>query len=460
MKWLDAILPQQQAEQRTSFSEWLQDFFTFGGRNYPLGYQTTWAKDLAEPVSADFVSYVTQGLAANPVVFALERVLTGVFSEARFLFQRFNSGRPGDLFGTPDLAILEQPWPGGTTGDLLARMQLTADMAGNCYVARVGGELALLRPDWVEIALAERLTANGDRLGVKRIGYWYYEGGPWQNREPVFLMPSEVCHYAPYPDPVAPYRGMSWITPVVRELQADSQATRHKLKWWENAATPNLSVSWGEAMTVEQFEALVEAMDRSHQGVDNAYKTLYTAAGADVTVLGADMRQMDFRAVQGAGETRLAAASGVGAVIAQLSEGLQGSALNSGNYTAAKRRFADGTMRPLWRNVAGSLQTLVRPPRGSRLWYDTRDVAFLREDAGDLAAIQSTRAQTIRTYTDAGFTPESAVAAVLNDDEALLTHSGLFSVQLQPPGSGEEPPEDTADADETDVTNDQNEEPT
>ena len=39
-------------------------------------------------------------------------------------------------------------------------------------------------------------------------------------------------------------------------------------------------------------------------------------------------------------------------------------------------------MRPLWRNVAGSLATVVNIPAGSVLWYDDRDIAFLQEDGG------------------------------------------------------------------------------
>lgn len=62
----------------------------------------------------------------------------------------------------------------------------------------------------------------------------------------------------------------------------------------------------------------------------------------------------------------------------------------------------------------------------------------MREDAGDLAAIQSQQAATIGSYIKDGFEPESAVKAVMNNDPSLLRHSGLVSVQLQPPGA--EPP--------------------
>jgi hypothetical protein len=116
---------------------------------------------------------------------------------------------------------------------------------------------------------------------------------------------------------------------------------------------------------------------------------------------------------------------------------MSGSSLNSGNYTAAKRNFVDGTMRPLWGAWAGAFQWLLKVPVGTRLWYDDRDIAFLREDVKDQAEIHAKDAVTIRQLIDAGFDPDAVIEAVRAGDYSRLKghHSGLFSVQLQPPGS-------------------------
>jgi hypothetical protein len=62
-------------------------------------------------------------------------------------------------------------------------------------------------------------------------------------------------------------------------------------------------------------------------------------------------------------------------------------------------------------------------------------VAFLREDIKELAETQSITMATINAAIAAGWTPESAQNAVLAEDLSLLVHSGLVSVQLQPPGT-------------------------
>jgi hypothetical protein len=453
VKLLDALVrPGPSAEvARLDVSGYIQLLSQYGSVMDPLGYRTSYNNEPAEPIGETFVDYIHNAYKTNGVVYACQMVRTKVFSEARFQFQSLRNGRPGELFGTEALSILERPSLGEPTGDLLARMILDADLAGNWFGAIIDGEIVRLRPDWVDIVLAPRVGPNGGIVGMRRVGYVYYEGGKDNSASGLYtvagthpepFLPHEVAHFAPSPDPLATYRGMSWLTPVVREIQADTSATRHKLKFFENAATPNVAVSMKNPMTPEQFEAFVDAMDRAHKGLENAYSTLYTAGGADVTVIGADMKQLDFKVTQGAGETRIANAAGIHPAVVGLSEGMQGSSLNAGNFGAAKRATAQITMRPLWRNAAGSLEVLVPPPgKDSRLWYDDRDIEFLREDARDAAEIRRLDATTLESLVRAGVDWDAAVDYVASGEPARLRgkHSGLFSVQLQPAGTLQRP---------------------
>jgi len=226
---------------------------------------------------------------------------------------------------------------------------------------------------------------------------------------------------------------MSWLHPILREVMGDSAATTHKLKFFEQGATPNMVVTFDAGITLDKFERFVSKFSEGHEGVANAYRTLFLAGGADAKVVGSDLRQIDFKQTQGAGETRIAMAAGVPPVVVGMSEGLQGSSLNAGNYAQARRRLADGTMRPLWRSFAAAMQTIVPPPPGAELWYDDRDVPFLREDLKDVAEIKQLEASMMKVLIDAGFTPESVTDAVTAGDWKRLKHTGLFSVQLQPP---------------------------
>lgn len=390
-----------------------------------------------ETIDGSFESYIERGYKSNGIVFAciLARLL--VFSEARFQWRRYNDqGRPAELFRSADLSLIEKPWPGGTTSEALARLEQDGSLAGNGYLVKVGDgtRLRRVRPDWMSIVTGSP-SDNPFDLEARVVGYLYHPRRGPNPVEPTLLTPERVVHYSPIPDPDAQWRGMSWLTPVINEITADSAATRHKLKYFQNGAIPGVIMSYDKTISPSDFQEFVNLFAQSHEGVDNAYKTLHLGGGADPKVLGANLQQLDFKVTQGAGETRIAAAAGVHPVIVGLSEGLAGASLNAGNFTAARRRFSDGTIRPLWRIAAASLQSVLTVPDGAHLWYDDRDIAFLRQDAKEEADIQKTEAETIRQLTDGGYTHESVIAAISAGDWTLLKHSGLFSVQLQPPGA-------------------------
>jgi phage portal protein BeeE len=415
-----------------SLNDLLQSF-QFGGLNYPLQMGGTPGQK-GEEIQSSFQGYVQGAYQRNGVVFACMAARAMLFSEARFQFRQMRFGRPGDLFGTGELGVLENPWPGGTTGDLLGKAITDVDLAGNFYAIRRGREITRLRPDWVTIVLGSR---TGSELDTQVVGYEYKPGGPSSGEDPILLLPEQVAHFAPIPDPLAKYRGMSWLTPILNEIAADESASTHKRLFFENGAKLGYVVTLGEGSDASQnpdkFERWVAKFKAGHEGAANAYRTLFLAGGADVKTVGADMQQVDFASVQGHGETRVCAAARVPPIIVGLSEGLESATYS--NYGQARRAFADLTMRPLWRNVAGSLARLVNVPASAELWYDSRDIPFLQEDQKDAAAIQQTKAVTIRELINAGYEPETVVKAVEADDYGLLKHTGLVSVQLQEPGA-------------------------
>jgi phage portal protein BeeE len=433
-------------ESRYSIDTWISDYlipsggtFAYGNTSYPFGtgLPGTLAGNRAAEIANSLPGY-RAALQACPPAFAAQMVRALVLSQARFTFRNppWHRATPRRTFGNPDLALLERPWVNGTTGELVSRMEWHAGLAGNAFAYRQPGRLRLLRPDWTAILYGSQLEPDwpSGELDAELLGYVYANRGIGAGK-PHFLLPADMAHWAPLPDPEMTGLGMSWLTPAIREMQGDRLASEHKIRFFEQGATPNLVVKGIPAVDRTAFLELVDDMEERHAGVANAYRTLYLTAGADATVIGSNLAELDLKAVQGANETRLSVLSRVPAALLGISEGLAGSSLNAGNFSAARRNFADTWVYPVLQDLANSLAPVVKVPADAELWFDTADMPILREDARDAADIEAVKAVTITGYVKEGFTPESAVAAVRGQDVSLLKHGGLLSVQLQPPGA-------------------------
>jgi hypothetical protein len=230
-----------------------------------------------ERIENNFEGYVQGAYKNNGVVFSCIDRRQQVFSQARFQWRQFRNGRPSDLFGSPELSLLENPWPNGTTGELLSHMESDASLAGQFYCTTVdeagrigrtatgaGRRIARMRPDWTSLII-DAPSGNPFNLDARVVAYLYEPkaGLPTGGRsDSVTLLPDEVCHYSPKPDPMARFRGMSWLTPILQEILADRAATRHKFKFFDNGAVPNMAIKFDKDTKPETFEQFVQKVQR------------------------------------------------------------------------------------------------------------------------------------------------------------------------------------------------------
>ena len=422
-------------EERSALTDYITGLsqFVFSGNTYGVGF--TWNNESRTASVQPSIMGYAAALMACPPAFAAQLVRGELMSQVELAWQGLRgTDRAGKIIDSP-LGILANASRSG----VLEQAEWHAGVGGTAFihVNRQTGQIRSLRPDWVTVVIGSDQAPQDavNPLDGEIVGYVYRPNGTGPM---VTLLASDVAHWAPIPDPMSPWRGMSWLTPVLREMQGDFLATEHKLKFFENAGTPNMVFSLDPSVTPEQLRDFKTATDDALSGVGNAYKNLYLGGGADVTVVGRDMAQLEFGATLAAGENRIAVASRVPAAILGVKEGLQGSTLNAGNFGQARRAMADTWLFSNLKSLCAALETLVTPPAGTRLWYDP-NIPFLRDDAKDAAQVNATNAQAIRTLADGGFDPDSVVAAVTANDMSLLVHTGRLSVQLQKPDAADTP---------------------
>ena len=374
------------------------------------------ADDRREASVGNLVAAARQAYGSNGVVFACILARMMLLAEATFKFRTLVDKK---LFGTEDLRILEYPWPNGVTGDLVARVEQDASLAGNAYFWKADDDLLVrLPPDLVTIVSTPQVAPGG---GVYKqvIGYDYdpnpASAGGAPSAEAQFFTVDEVAHFAPIPDHQAKVRGMSWLTPILAEVGVDSAMTGFKAKYMDHG-TPISAVRYAQKLRPDTQDAVQERIMAKFGGVSNAWRPFVFDQGAD-PVMGTALKDLDFRAVQAGGETRICAAAGVPPVVVGLRN-----AEPAESYQAAMRRFADLTCRPLWRNMCASLQKFVpnMPPKGVQLWYDTSDIAALQAAETEKAQVTQVSAAAVLTFVQAGYKRDSVISAVTSGDLGLL----------------------------------------
>jgi phage portal protein BeeE len=378
---------------------------------------STYGSSNNEAVLPQVTAWAQQVNASDAVVFAAIVARMQLLSEATFKFQ---AAKDGHLFGDERLTILERPWPGGTAGELLARMEQDVSVTGNAYLWSVPGEdrLVRLRPDWVTI-VSEIVAVPGGGLYRDVTGYWVeppksvLDQGKGQ-----FYAAAEVAHWAPICDPAANFRGMSWLTPVYRDVNADSAMITHKIKYFQNNASPNILIRYSQKLNPGTIDSIRERMQARYGGVDNAFKTLVLDQGADLTVVGNSLAEIDFANVAQAGAERILADARVPPLVVGL-EPIKGAGKS---YESVMRHFGDTWARPQWRSLCAALEAIVPglPSPGQRLWIDTGDIAALQDGEQVRAQVSLIRMQALLTAVQAGYTRDSAVAAVDAGDVTQL----------------------------------------
>ena len=441
MRLIDRLRSTPQPERSYSNGLTFEDvltMFSFNGNVYqgmasPL-------KAPGQAVAANFSGYVKGVYNSSGIVAAAITARALLLSQLRFQWRSVLQGEVGRLFGSADLAVLERPGD-LTRAELLYAAEQHNSLSGNAFIYRNGGQLRLLRPDWVTIVFGSRENDVDPTtsLDAELVGYTYQPGGVTAKTDPVFLAPSQVAHWKPEPDPLFWWRGQSWVGSVLSEITTDRQATEFKSKFFANAATPQLIVTLDPHTTQQQASDVAGVINQRHEGSGNAYKTLVLGGGADVTVAGSNLQQLDLKTTQGVDETRIALRSRVPATVLGISEGLAGSALNAGNYSQTRRLWSDAWFTPTAQNLCAALERIltIPPTIPCELSFDPSQVMFLQEDRKDEADIRATQASSMRQLVEAGYEPSTVTKFIQTGDSTVLQHTGVFSVQLQAPTNGE-----------------------
>lgn len=430
--------PTVDVSERTTFaslslSDWikLSTSFTFNGLGYTVGGTGR--------ISGDFEALVQNVHSQNNVVAAAVFARSLLLKEITFVWQNIKRQDPMFRQVSGDRRLLKLERPGQLTlPQTLATLEYHESYGGAGFLVDYEGELQVAAPDQMRVNLVGPDDADAVKMRrySRKVGYTWFREGVDRPEAAVPLTLDEVAHWVPEPHPLYWWTGQSWVLSVLSEVAVDKAASRYVNEFMARAATPSMIVKPHEMLTSEQVDEYADIFAKEYAGAANAGKTMWLGGGSTVEVVGSKIAELDLKGITGGFENRVAVRARIPAAILGIRESLGGSAMQTGNYNSARRMLADGWFQPTVRDLCATLETVMRPDEGERLWYDRADILFLQEDSLDQATILQAQAAAIRQLVDGGFDPATAVRAVKDNNLNALSHTGKLSVQLQPPGEG------------------------
>ncbi len=399
--------------------------------------------------SGSLVAQVHKTYGPVPAAVVARSLLLGQFRP------RWRSEIDDHLFGDDQLSVLERPLFTSRV-HMLRQAEHDASYAGTAYfhrtIHRPTGQpgMRMLPPGRTRIIVGTSLNTDdlvGQELTPSDLpdayvrGYRYnINGKQGELAQYRYYTPQQVSHWAPEPDPDSLFAGTSWVASVIRDIAGDKQVAAHVDGFLEKGAMPGLAIVFPtpkeneEIMTADDLDAYQEVITDFHSGPRNTGRSLVLEGGPQVIPVTANLDTLGLKDITAGYEAHIASRARIPPTVLGIREGMQGSALNAGNYSSARRMWGDGWVHPSLESLAAALEPLLNRPANTELWYDQTAVAFLQEDAQDQANIASTTATAVSILINAGFEPDAAALAATSGDMSNLVgqHTGLPSVQLQP----------------------------
>lgn len=216
--------------------------------------------------------------------FACVRALADAASSLPLIvYRRRNTGRTRQLTGLLP-RLISQPAPGATQAFLVGGLMAHLNLYGNAYIGKFRErdeitQLALIHPDLIvpEIENGEPVYSYNPRFGERRQR----------------LTTRDVIHVRGLSTD-----GLNGLSPVRQArgiLELSSQLAGHAGTFFTNDATPRGILKLQRFGDVDaQVEALRDAWDVSHRGLDNAHKVAVVAGDVDFEQLGMPLDDAQF----------------------------------------------------------------------------------------------------------------------------------------------------------------------
>lgn len=333
------------------------------GATLPLGLSksaiwTNWSSEKA----------VKEGYKANVYVYScIMKKARAVASVPWYVFKQNSDGTWDKVVNHPLEMLIDSPNPFMSRSDLMERMVINLDLAGNSLFKKVMSrgttlELFPIGPDGIR-------PVPDDNDFIKE--YEYKVGNQTFNMDP-----SEIMH-AMYVDPGNVYWGVSPLQVAAKTVDTDTEAVTWNKIALQNRAVSDGTFTFDQPLTREQWLDARQQIREQHQGAKNARAPWVLGGGARWQSMSLSPVDMDF--IEGRKMTReeICTVFDVPPPIVGILD-----KANYSNMKEARRVFWLDTIVPLLENIKNILNRSINPEYGSgiEIDFDLSNVEALQEN--------------------------------------------------------------------------------
>ena len=344
----------------------------------------------------DTVSLMKTGFSGNPVGFRSVKLIAEAAAALPLVLQ--DAERRYDEH--PLLDLLKRPNQAQVRAELFEALFGQLLLTGNGYLEAVGGEAGA--PVELHVLRSDRmnLVPGADGWPVA----YDYTVGARKHRFHLGEGVSPVCHIKLF-HPQDDHYGLSPLQAAAAAVDVHNAASHWSKALLDNAARPSGAIVYNGAdgqaqLSADQYDRLLNEMERYHVGARNAGRPMLLEGGLDWKPMGFSPSDMEFQSSKENAARDIATAFGVPPMLL----GIPGDATYA-NYQEANRAFYRLTVLPLVSKVTASV--------GHWLSELTGETVTLKPDLDQVPALAVERDQQWKRVAEADFLSKDEKRALL-----------------------------------------------
>jgi len=338
----------------------------FGKAAQSVSLISPYLRSVVWSLKRDFAVLARDAYGGNSAVYACLRVLSTSVPEPPLLAYTLDAKENKEplAFDHPLMQLIRQPNPLQTEYEFWELVTLHTGIVGRSHWwkqrDRVGRVMALwpLRPDRVSPKYAEipknadgtdRATSTENAMRVLE-GWAYWQPGILVAQ----ILPANDVLTFNFPDPAGEsgglVEGLGPLQVIAREAEVDNEMTAFSAALLRNSATPGVILSVKQQGLSRADAKDIKRNFQAQFGGSNRGEPAVVDGDTVITQMGFSLSQLEYPSMRNFTESRISAAFGIPAILAQLNVGI--TAGIKATIDEQREYFAETTLSNLWRRFS------------------------------------------------------------------------------------------------------------